>query len=160
MILRKCGKKTFSMIIIFLLLLVTFALSSTYSVIKLIQSKTIGVELTIKQMIDLYDHLTEFCGLTKEQIKELEDLKINEYGFTYGPDVYDCDLVSVVSDQGHDGYVYNKELYQYSPTNMGFTNPEDAVKWQKQFMKEHPSGYIVPVYKSDGRTKIGTFTIR
>lgn len=63
----------------------------------------------------------------------------------------DPDLILVIGDSGHEGYVRSIELNGSEPSS-----PEEAVRHQAQ------PGEVVSVltvYESDGRTAIDTFTI-
>lgn len=81
----------------------------------------------------------------------------NSFGQTYGSNIestspeQDPDLVLVIGDHGHEGYVRSSELYELAPTS-----PAEAVRDQSQ------AGEVVAeltVYERDGRTAIDTFTI-
>ncbi|HWC21262.1 MAG TPA: hypothetical protein VG502_03085 [Flexivirga sp.] len=61
------------------------------------------------------------------------------------------DLIAVVATNGKQGYVHAAELDGPAPTS-----PAQAQKWSRQ-----DQGHIhsVPVYASDGTTKIGDFDV-
>ncbi len=71
------------------------------------------------------------------------------------------DLVAVVgrTDTGElvDGYSRASDLAQPNPAP---TSPEEALRFQEENRKNFPEGREVPVYKSDGATRIGTFTVQ
>lgn len=81
----------------------------------------------------------------------------NQAGLTYGPMVgYSGetmpDLGLVLADDGvTQGYVYRTELEGPVPSS-----PEEALQWQED---GRYSTQVVPVYESDGITRIGTFTV-
>jgi len=75
----------------------------------------------------------------------------NDNGETYGVESEELqpDLIYVVADNGKDGYVRRADVEagrRHQPTN-----PDDAVN-------HNPKPFEVPVYQSDGKTVIGTFT--
>lgn len=79
----------------------------------------------------------------------------NESGQTYGPlagttPQTQPDLVAVVADDGQDGYVLLGDLAAVA------SSPADALRWPDE---DRRGGSTVPVYESDGATRIGTFTV-
>ncbi|MFF1876883.1 hypothetical protein [Leifsonia sp. NPDC058230] len=82
----------------------------------------------------------------------------NASGQTYGVqnEKGTPDLIAVTATNGKDGYVYGKDLDEIDGTtaSKSFTTPQQALDWQKT----HHGGDI-PVFKSDGTTKIGTFHV-
>jgi hypothetical protein len=65
------------------------------------------------------------------------------------------DLILVVATNGREGYAYRTDLEAaHGPVNP--TSPEDALRWQRE-----NAGVVrtVPVYESDGLTRVGAFTI-
>lgn len=80
----------------------------------------------------------------------------NKKGQTYGPNYHDAspnlhpDLLEAVGDNGKKGYVLYSQL-MYSPVR----NPQEAIA----YMKKKNRARKIPLYKSDGVTVIGTFTI-
>lgn len=94
-------------------------------------------------------------------------LGINEDGETYG--IWhsisgDADLVAVTGKAADgnfvSGYVYRSELEGFSPDHPGLpSNPEEAIRWQEERNQKYPGGWEIPVYRSDGVTQIGVFTI-
>ncbi|MFP3465580.1 hypothetical protein [Leifsonia sp. SIMBA_070] len=66
------------------------------------------------------------------------------------------DLIAVTATNGKDGYVYRKDLEDIDGTtaSRSFTSPQQALDWQ-----ETHHGGDIPVFKSDGTTKVGTFHV-
>lgn len=91
--------------------------------------------------------------LTAKYVKqERTDLGVNAKGETYGmesPENGLPDLIAVKATNGANGYAYAKDLYG-GPMP---TSPEDAVK---NFNTPRPPREI-PVFLSDGETKVGVF---
>lgn len=91
--------------------------------------------------------------LTAKYVKqERTEWGINAKGETYGvesPEKGTPDLIAVTASNGVSGYTYAKDLYG-GPTP---TSPEDAVK---NFSTPRPPREV-PVYLSDGQTKVGIF---
>lgn len=85
------------------------------------------------------------------------------YGREGGPDgVPDLVLVSGIGPEGEEvlGYALSGELNAFSPEHPEQpSDPEEALAWQEQREKDHPHGWDIPVYESDGITQIGTFHI-
>lgn len=77
---------------------------------------------------------------------------VNAQGQTYGVENDDGspDLVAVHATNGRQGYAYTAELDGPQPTS-----PADALAQNDAY----PDGRDVPVYESDGLTRIGTFHI-
>jgi hypothetical protein len=81
-------------------------------------------------------------------------LATNANGDTYGIDSPNGhpDLVAATATNHLSGYVYQSDL-DYEPS---FTTPAQAAAWSRKHGHEpHP----IPVYESDGKTRIGTFVI-
>lgn len=82
--------------------------------------------------------------------------KTNADGQTYGADggaapggpVNEPDLVAVNATNGQQGYVYATQLYGPTPTS-----PTQAVAENNQPAR------MIPVYESDGKTRIGEFKV-
>jgi len=91
--------------------------------------------------------------LTAKYVKqERTDLGINAKGETYGVKSAEKgtpDLIAVVATNGESGYAYAKDLYG-GPMP---ASPEDDAK---NFSTPRPPRQI-PVYLSDGQTKVGIF---
>ncbi|MFT4109279.1 hypothetical protein, partial [Propionicimonas sp.] len=91
-------------------------------------------------------------------------LGVNANGQTYGmsgaaqgePDLV---AVSGVDSSGRDidGYSRRVDLDAFSPDHPGQpTSPAEAVELQRQRDRNYPHGWDVPVFTSDGTTRIGT----
>ncbi|WP_190243096.1 peptidase M56 family protein [Arthrobacter globiformis] len=91
--------------------------------------------------------------LTANYVKQVRtELGVNAKGETYGvesPENGTPDLIAVMATSGAAGYAYAKDLYG-GPMP---TSPEDAAK---NFNTPRPPREI-PVFLSDGETKIGVF---
>ncbi|MFE4835917.1 peptidase M56 family protein [Arthrobacter sp. NPDC056691] len=91
--------------------------------------------------------------LTARYVKQARtEWGVNAKGETYGvesPEKGTPDLVAVTASNGASGYAYAKDRYG-GPTP---TSPEDAAR---NFSTTRPPREI-PVYLSDGQTKVGTF---
>jgi hypothetical protein len=91
--------------------------------------------------------------LTAKYVKQVRtELGVNAKGETYGmesPENGVPDLIAVMATNGASGYAYAKDLYG-GPMP---TSPEDAVK---NFNTPRPPREI-PVFLSDGETKVGIF---
>ena len=74
-------------------------------------------------------------------------LEVNSSGLTYGIDALGADLIAVISDQGEHGYIYRRGLDRPSPRTI-----EEALAISGK-------GRVITVFKEDGVTEIGTFTI-
>lgn len=94
-------------------------------------------------------------------------LGVNAEGKTFGVDGGPSgapDLIAVVGqdDNGDEveGYVWRADLHASAPEAPAPpTNPEEAVHIQEERARDHPGGWDVPVYASDGTTRLGTFHI-
>jgi len=64
------------------------------------------------------------------------------------------DLVLVVATNGKQGYVTASDLATAEGT--GFSSPQEALAWQAA---QNGQSQSIPVYKSDGTTRIGDFTL-
>lgn len=74
------------------------------------------------------------------------------------------DLVAVIgtSPDGTqvDGYARASDLDAFGPDwPEQPSNPTEALAWQAERDAKYPDGWDIPVYKSDGKTQIGTFHI-
>ncbi|MBU5442749.1 hypothetical protein [Paenibacillus sp. MSJ-34] len=93
----------------------------------------------------------EFIDLIKEKVPNYE---VNDQGQTYGQGPFEPgvsqepDLIKVVGDNGVKGYVKSSDL------NPSFNSPEEALKYQNT-----PKSNKIPIYKSDGKTIIGEFSM-
>ncbi|GAA4167453.1 hypothetical protein [Gryllotalpicola koreensis] len=68
------------------------------------------------------------------------------------------DLIAATATNGKDGYVLRTDLEDADGTTAmkSFHSPQDALDWQKAH--EGKDVYI-PVYRSDGKTRIGVFKV-
>ncbi|WP_106814226.1 hypothetical protein [Microbacterium timonense] len=68
------------------------------------------------------------------------------------------DLIAVISTDNQPGYVRRDDLNDADGTTAAesFKSPEDALRWQ-----ERNAGIVryIPVYESDGETRIGMFQV-
>jgi hypothetical protein len=85
---------------------------------------------------------------------------INAHGQSYGVANANGtpDLVAVQTVDGKNGFAFAKEIADADGTTAakGFKSPQDALKWQEQMSGKTA---VVPVYESDGTTRIGDFDI-
>lgn len=143
------GKKIFivNTVSIMLCVLLTPAMAfAAYNISASLYEKVKNANLSQSEIEQLDNRLHEE-GFTDENISDLNELNINQYGQTYGPDALGADLIEVVADDGQIGYVYRNDLEGLQAQNL-----EDAFKY---------SGEVVTltVYEKDGKTKISTFTL-
>ncbi|MDF2474340.1 MAG: hypothetical protein K0R21_2122 [Anaerocolumna sp.] len=139
--------------IISIILFLIFIPSTAYAMVtisEVLLEKVKDANLSEKQIIKLNNDLTE-GHYSEEHIANANALKTNEYGQTYGPDLFGADLIAVVSEEGLHGYVYREDLYP----EHNFKTPEEALEWQDN----QPMIKSFTVYESDGRTAIGEFII-
>lgn len=84
----------------------------------------------------------------------------NSHGETYGAQnsIGTPELIAVIATNGRFGYVFAKQLADADGTTASqhFTSPSQAIAWQK---KHEGKTTIIPVYKSDGTTRIGSFKV-
>jgi hypothetical protein len=75
------------------------------------------------------------------------DFPTNASGLTYGSSQSgkDPDLIAVIGDCGHGGYMYSRDMLDPAP-------------WDPQAGAPPGSTRTVPIYESDGKTQIDTFT--
>lgn len=94
-------------------------------------------------------------------------LGVNARGETYGaeggPDGVP-DLVAVVGEAPDgstvEGYARAVDLQGFSPDHPGMpSSPEEALEWQRERDEKYPDGWEIPVFESDGVTRIGVFRI-
>lgn len=85
-------------------------------------------------------------------------LAVNERGQTYGSTGAGeaPDLTAVIATNGRQGYVYAHELADATGSPLSFTSPEEALRWQED---RAARAVIVPVYLSDGVTRVGDFVV-
>lgn len=155
-----CGKRIiFSNILMVLIIcsvLIPTTVFASSKVLEIVRQKVDAeVGLQDSELEQLYIELKD-QGYSDDEILDLSNMGLNENGQTYGPDCMGADLILVTSDQGKDGYVYREDFY----VGTDFKSPEEALAWQEEFYKRYPNGYSINVYKCDGETIIGTFTLR
>ncbi len=98
------------------------------------------------------------AGMTETEKHVDGNYKANASGQTYGNAVDSVyiedlpDLVSVIGDNGKEGYVYTHELFD-SPSS-----PEEAMKEQEAIENGSYVPKVLNVYNSDGTTVIDTLT--
>lgn len=86
-----------------------------------------------------------------------DQFETNERGLTYGSAVgaaspaAEPQLIEVIANNGKVGYAYKSALDE----GMDLKTPEEVGAWQAS-KRGKPT--VIPVYLSDGSTKIGTFT--
>ena len=68
------------------------------------------------------------------------------------------DLIAVATTDGKCGYAFAKQIADAdgSAAAAAFTSPQKALDWQKEMAGKR---IIVPVYLSDGKTRIGDFVV-
>lgn len=92
---------------------------------------------------------------------------VNANGQTYGAEnetqgTPDLVWTSGTTDTGQEtsGYARSADLDAFSPDHPGQpTSPAEAVRLQAERDQKWPNGWDVPLYQSDGETRIGTFHI-
>ncbi|MDQ1124758.1 hypothetical protein [Microbacterium trichothecenolyticum] len=88
------------------------------------------------------------------------DWAINEQGQSYGVinENGDPDLIAVIADDGGQGYVRRSDLEDADGTTAqrSFSSPQDALEWQR---RNEGIAHTIPVYATDGITRIGDFTV-
>lgn len=100
--------------------------------------------------------LTE--NTVREEIQNWPEFKVNEDGLTHSPEMFESDLIWVCTDQGKDGYVYRTDLEKFIFADVYTT--EEALEWQAELEEKYPDGIPLTAYKSDGKTIVGTFTLK
>lgn len=130
----------------FILLLAPLTVYGTYQARHELNEKVEKTEYTEKQIDTLHAELNE-AGFTDEDISNMRALEVNSSGLTYGIDALGADLIAVISDQGEHGYIYRRDLDRPSPRTI-----EEALAISGK-------GRVITVFKEDGVTEIGTFTI-
>jgi len=86
-------------------------------------------------------------------------LAVNDRGQTYGSAGAgeEPDLVAVVATNGRQGYVDADELADATGSSLNFASPEEALRWQDE---RAGKVVVVPVYLSDGVTRVGDFVVQ
>ncbi|MEV7767976.1 hypothetical protein [Microbacterium sp. NPDC086615] len=85
-------------------------------------------------------------------------LAVNDRGQNYGSAGAgeEPDLIAVVATNGRQGYVDADELADATGSSHDFTSPEEALRWQEE---RAGRAVVVPVYLSDGVTRVGDFVV-
>jgi hypothetical protein len=127
------------------LFMIPLTVYGAYQVSQALYEKVRNVDYSQEQIEEL-DAQLKHQQFSDDDIANLNELKVNEYGQTYGPDVLGSVLVEVISDQGEIGYVYREdlEITEANTINEALQNEEVC---------------RIKVYENDGRTEIGTFTL-
>ena len=85
---------------------------------------------------------------------------INPHGQTYGAQNSHGtpDLIAVQTTDGRNGYAFSQQVADADGTTaaQGFTSPQQALDWQARMAGKT---IHVPVYLSDGSTRIGSFDL-
>lgn len=89
------------------------------------------------------------------------EFRVNDSGQPYGitgDERGEPDLIAVIATNGQEGYVKRTELEEADGTAAmrELDSPEDALAWQEAHAGEVS---FIPVYESDGTTKIGDFQV-
>ncbi|WZH38924.1 MAG: hypothetical protein PIR02_09680 [Microbacterium enclense] len=86
-------------------------------------------------------------------------LAVNDRGQTYGSwgAGEEPDLIAVVATNGRQGYVEADELADADGSSRNFGSPEEALLWQEG---RAGRAVVVPVYLSDGVTRVGDFVVQ
>jgi len=86
-------------------------------------------------------------------------LAVNDRGQTYGSSGAgeEPDLIAVVATNGRQGYVDAHELADATGSSQNFTSPDEALRWQEGRAGQ---AVVVPVYLSDGVTRVGDFVVQ
>lgn len=86
-------------------------------------------------------------------------LAVNDRGQTYGSSGTggEPDLIAVIATSGRQGYVDAEELADATGSSLDFTSPDEALRWQED---RGGRAVVVPVYLSDGVTRVGDFVVQ
>lgn len=97
---------------------------------------------------------------TNADTHSTNNLPINDSGQTYGVDNgvgARPDLLLVEATNGQTGYVVYKELDALTGANLATL--EEVVAWEQSLDSATWTSTSLPVYKSDGKNKIGEFEV-
>ena len=85
---------------------------------------------------------------------EVPPFEVNASGQTFGrgDGEVDPDLIRAQGTNGEVGYVLKTDLL-----GPELSSPEEVAEWLREFPQDRPRD--IPLYESDGRTVIGTFTL-
>lgn|GEM_PF-541738 len=122
-------------------------------------------DFSIKRADALYLDPTGEWIVSYQYLRKVEtSWGVNSHGQTYGVEKDGAgspDLVAVVGQAADgadvDGYAFAAALQW--PGGREPTSPAEAQQQQDAIAKKYPNGIPVPVYKSDGTTRIGTFIV-
>ena len=86
-------------------------------------------------------------------------LAVNDRGQTYGSSGAgeEPNLIAVVATNGRQGYVDAHELADATGSSQSFSSPDEALRWQEE---RAGRAVVVPVYLSDGVTRVGDFVVQ
>ena len=155
-----CGKRIMiyqTCVALFIVVAVSITAYASGRAVDVLKEKVAASGKTDREIEKMYDQLMDE-GVTDEDIQRWPGLRINEDGLTYGPERYGADLIYVSTDDGKSGYVYRTDLEKYTMPDV--STPEEALEWQAEVERNNPDGVKLTVYKSDGKTEIGTFTLK
>lgn len=115
--------------------------------------------LTLTLLIAIAPRTAQRCLpslLTTQESEEAtsEPWPMNARGQTYGVqiDYQEPDLVRVVATNDRTGYALARDLREPTPRS-----PEEALRRQAE---QEGKVHLIPVYESDGITRIGVFSLR
>jgi hypothetical protein len=122
-------------------------------------------DFSTKGAVALYLDLTGEWIVSYKYVRKVETAwGVNSHGQTYGVEKDGAgspDLIAVIGQATDgaevDGYAFATALQW--PGGHEPTSPADAQQQQGAIAEKYPDGIPVPVYKSDGITRIGTFTV-
>lgn len=129
-----------------LIISVPITVYAAYEGMRVLYEKTQNADLSQEEIIEL-DAILKDEHFSEEDISKLNDLNRNESGQLYGPDILGAELIEVESDLGDVGYIYRSDLEEVEADNI-----EEA-------LGKEEAKVVLTVYKNDGVTKIGTFTL-
>lgn len=114
-----------------------------------------GTKVTVETSADAGWTLT--AGYVAARTTKWE---MNRDGRTFGVinENGEPDLIAVIATNGKQGYVRRTDLEEADGTAAAreFKSPEDALRWQEQ---NAGIVHVIPVFESDGATRIGEFEI-
>ena len=119
---------------------------AAYSASKVIYEKVKNAGYTDEKIDSLSRQLSD-TGYTEDDLKDFEELNINNNGQTYGPDAFGSDLILVDLSDGTKGYIYRTEF----ESAIAPATSIDQIK--------EPEEVELNVYDSDGETVVGVFKI-
>lgn len=137
----------FNIAIIGLILLsLPISVYGAYHVSKVIYEKVKETSYTDEE-IELLDLELKKQGFSEDTIRELNELKTNINGQTYGPDALGADLIEVIYDTNKTGYLLREEY-------------EAAISINEIKEVDNQTGTIyLNVYDQEGESIIGVFVL-